>query len=138
MKDYRYMGGMVAHYGKYDVYMIPEKDFDISQSQEDKQTIFGLTDINRDTIKLIHSGVWIGNASPQGKMELFNKSMFYGESLPAIIEEIDTDISASGIEENKIDPTEVFKPGESLTDRFIKGFNKWQAFGIERLGIRRG
>ena len=127
MKDYRYMGGIVAHYGKYDVYMIPEKDFNISQSQEDKQTIFGLTDINRDTIKLIHSGVWIGNASPQGKMELFDKSMFYGESIeeatPAIIEDIDT--FASGIEENKIDPTEVFKPGESLTDRFIKGFNKW-------------
>lgn len=134
MKDYRYMNGIVGHYGHYNVQTIVEKDFNINQSKEDKQTIFALIDLDNDKLKLIHSGMWIGNMSSQGKMDLFDRSMFYGESIEEALPAITVEVKGGkeNMPEILVEVTSAsgktiddYKAGETLADRFTRGFSKW-------------
>ena len=128
-RDYRYTSGIIGQYGGNDVWVIPERDFTVELSKENKEFIYAVTNIDDRVIKLVNRGMLIGYMTPEGRVDMLDKSEFYEDSkaMPAITVEAkggkdntpEVIISASG---KTIDD---YLAGETLADRFLREFSKW-------------
>ena len=127
-KDYRYITGIIGNYGSNDVWVIPEKDFSAGLSKEHPEYIYAISDTNKKELSLVNRGMIIGYMSPEGSIELSDKSEFYTkpaitveakggkDNIPEVIVEA---TSASG---KTIDD---YLAGETLADRFLRQFGEW-------------
>ena len=128
-RDYRYTSGIIGQSGGNDVWVIPERDFTVELSKENKEFIYAVTNIDDRVIKLVNRGMLIGYMTPEGRVDMLDKSEFYEDSkaMPAITVEAkggkdntpEVIISASG---KTIDD---YLAGETLADRFLREFSKW-------------
>lgn len=128
-KDYRYMSGIVGVYQGNDVWAIPERDFTVELSKKNKEFIYAVTNVDDKVIKLVNRGMLIGYMTPEGKVDMLDKSEFYEDSkaMAAITVEAkggkdnipEVTISASG---KTIDD---YLAGETLADRFLRQFGQW-------------
>ena len=127
--DYRYMSGVVGQYKGSDIFVVPEKDFKLGRSKKDRQTWFALADGKKEEMPLISGGMWIGNMSPQGLVDLFPESQFWPPEKKKVVEKV---VFPDEMEE-PVKPVEVPKgpwvgektiddylAGETLADRFLK------------------
>lgn len=113
--DYRYKMGIVGQFNGNDVYVIPEKDFDLARTQKNKGMIFALSSGNKELLDLVSDGMWIGQMTAQGQVGLFEKSRFFEERRLAD-PQLKIDTSSSGIT-----PADIgIRPNESAADRFIR------------------
>lgn len=129
MVNYRYMSGIVGQYQGQDVFIVQEKDFDLARSKGDSRVLFAVFSPGKRMARLISGGMWIGEMSPEGEVNLFKASKFYEEtdvspekkeskkeeSKAKKEEEVKESIFASG---KSIDD---YLAGETLVDRFLRG-----------------
>lgn len=134
--NYKQLRGIVGQYRGSDVYVIPEKDFNLKESSKDSRLIYALIVPNRKDLLLVSSGMAIGDMTPSGYVTMWEKSEFYygpekeiEEPITAVNTtfnysggngarpkvEVEFDVSTSGIS------VDDFLAGETLVDRFLRG-----------------
>ena len=126
--DYRYLSGVVGQYKGSDIFVVPEKDFKLGKSKKDRKTWFALADRGKEELPLISGGMWIGNMTHVGLVNLFPESRFW----PPEEKKIEKVVFPNEMEE-PVKAVEVPKSpwvgektiddylaGETLADRFLK------------------
>ena len=118
MDNYKEMRGFIGNYQGVDIFIIDEENFNVSMSKkQDVHFFYAIVIPDKENLLLVNRGMEVGELTPQGEIQLYDRSRFYAESSEVSMPAITT---ASGI-----DPLEEYKAGEDLTDRFLRGFNDW-------------
>lgn len=141
--DYRYMGGVVGTYQGQDVFVVPEKDFSIKRSRGDRKMIFAVSTQNPEglgrkpgSLLLVSSGSVIGEMSPDGEVELYERSYEWkgrGWKQPDPEVEASTEVEVGGRKNYPVPEViytsgksvDDFLAGETLADRFLREASTW-------------
>lgn len=128
--NYKALRGVVGQYQGSDVYIVPEKDFQLWESKDDNRMIYALVVPGRHDLLLVSGGMKIGDMTPSGYVTMWEKSSFYDEGPEKEIEEAEVESveepMAADFPHMEVSSTsgisvDDFLAGETLVDRFLKG-----------------
>lgn len=132
--NYKQLRGVVGQYQGSDVYVVPEKDFNLWESKDDNRMIYALVVPGRHDLLLVSGGMKIGDMTPNGYVDLWEKSEFYDDgpekafeepAVKSVEEPMAADFPQMEVPSTSGINVDDFLAGENLVDRFLREFKNF-------------